>query len=56
MLERLRVRNFRGFENLGVDRLRRINLVAGRNDTGKSTLPGGDLSARFGGQSPTGSQ
>ena len=38
MLERLRVRNFRGFENLGVDRLRRINLVAGRNDTGKSTL------------------
>ena len=38
MLEQLCVRNFRGFEDLGVDRLRRINLVAGRNDTGKSTL------------------
>lgn len=38
MLERLRVRHFRGFEDLEVDRLRRINLVAGRNDAGKSTL------------------
>ena len=38
MLERLHVRKFRGFEDLKVDRLRRINLVAGRNDTGKSTL------------------
>lgn len=38
MLERLRVRNFRGFEDLRVDRLHRINLIAGRNDTGKSTL------------------
>lgn len=38
MLERLRVRNFRGIEDLEVNRLRRINLVAGRNDTGKSTL------------------
>ena len=38
MLERLRVRRFRGFESLEVDRLRRINLVAGRNDAGKSTL------------------
>ena len=38
MLEQLRVRRFRGFEDLEVDRLRRINLIAGRNDTGKSTL------------------
>ena len=38
MLERLRIRNFRGFKDLGVDGLRRINLVTGRNDTGKSTL------------------
>lgn len=38
MLEQLRVRHFRGFEDLEVDRLRRINLIAGRNDTGKSTL------------------
>ena len=38
MLERLHVRNFRGFEDLEVDRLSRINLFAGRNDTGKSTL------------------
>ena len=38
MLERLCIRHFRGFENLEVDQLRRINLVAGRNDAGKSTL------------------
>jgi len=38
LLEQLRVRHFRGFEDLEVDRLRRINLIAGRNDTGKSTL------------------
>ena len=38
MLEQLRVHHFRGFEDLEVDRLRRINLIAGRNDTGKSTL------------------
>ena len=38
MLERLCVRHFRGFEDLEVDQLRRINLVAGRNDAGKSTL------------------
>lgn len=38
MLERLSVRNFRGFKELEVDRLCRINLVTGRNDTGKSTL------------------
>ena len=38
MLERLRIRNFRGFEDLRVDHLRRINLFAGQNNTGKSTL------------------
>ena len=38
MLERLRVRNFRGFEDLEIHRLCPINLFAGRNDTGKSTL------------------
>ncbi|MXZ72406.1 MAG: AAA family ATPase [Acidobacteria bacterium] len=38
MLERLHIRNFRGFRDLRVDPLHRINLIAGRNDTGKSTL------------------
>ena len=38
MLERLHVRNFRGFGDLEVDKLSRINLVAGRNNTGKTTL------------------
>ena len=38
MLEQLRVRNFRGFKNVAIDRLGRINLVAGKNNAGKSTL------------------
>ena len=38
MLEQLHVRNFRGFKDLRIDSLHRINLIAGRNDTGKSTL------------------
>lgn len=38
MLERLRIRDFRGFGDLRVDSLGRINLVAGRNNAGKTTL------------------
>ena len=38
MLERLRVRNFRGLNDVTVDNLSRINLVTGRNNAGKTTL------------------
>ena len=38
MLEQLHIRNFRGFRDLQVGPLHRVNLIAGRNDTGKSTL------------------
>ncbi len=38
MLESLRVRNFRGFRDLRVEGLGRINLVAGRNNSGKTAL------------------
>ena len=38
MLERLHVRNLRGFGELRIDELGRINLVAGRNNAGKTTL------------------
>lgn len=38
MLERLHIRNFRGFEDLRIDGLSRINLVAGANNVGKTTL------------------
>ena len=38
MLESLRVRNFRGFQDLRVERLGRINLIAGQNNSGKTAL------------------
>lgn len=38
MLKRLHVRNLRGFDDLQIDKLSRINLVAGKNNVGKSTL------------------
>ncbi|MCY4547668.1 MAG: AAA family ATPase [Defluviicoccus sp.] len=38
MFSRFRIRNFRGFDDLSVDRLSRINLVTGRNNSGKTTL------------------
>ena len=38
MFEQLHIRNFRGFRDLQVGPLHRVNLIAGRNDTGKSTL------------------
>lgn len=38
MLERLRIRNYRAFRDLEVPRLSRVNLVAGRNNVGKTSL------------------
>ena len=38
MFTRLRIRNFRAFDDLKVDRLGRINLVTGRNNSGKTTF------------------
>jgi AAA15 family ATPase/GTPase len=38
MLDSLHIRNFRCFEDLQVPSLGRINLIVGKNNTGKSTL------------------
>ena len=38
MFTRLQVRNFRAFDDLNVERMSRINLVTGRNNSGKTTL------------------
>lgn len=38
MLEGLKIRNFRGFNTLKIEQLSRINLFAGKNNSGKTTL------------------
>ncbi len=38
MLEKLHIRNYRIFRDLEIDQLRRINLIAGRNNSGKTSL------------------
>lgn len=38
MLERLHIRNYRVFNDLTIDRLSRINLIAGKNNSGKTSL------------------
>ena len=38
MFERLRIRNYRTFSDLSIDRLSSINLFTGRNNSGKTTL------------------
>ena len=38
MLKRLQIRNFRGFNALEIDPLSRINLIAGDNNSGKTSL------------------
>lgn len=38
MLEGLHIRNYRVFNDLTVDHLRRINLIAGKNNAGKTSL------------------
>ena len=38
MLERLHIRNYRVFKDLKIDNLSRINLIAGKNNSGKTSL------------------
>lgn len=38
MLTQLKIRNFRGFQDLTMDSLKAINLIAGKNNTGKTSL------------------
>lgn len=38
MLKRLRIRNFRGFDGLRIDELSGVNLFAGKNNSGKTSL------------------
>ena len=38
MLEQLQIRNYRIFKELKIDQLRRINLIAGGNNSGKTSL------------------
>jgi hypothetical protein len=38
MLRSFLIRNFRGFRDLALDGLERVNLIAGRNNTGKTSL------------------
>ena len=38
MFENLRIKNFRLFDDLEIGELKRINLLAGRNNTGKTTV------------------
>ena len=38
MLTRFEVQNFRGFEHLAVEPLARVNLIAGKNNVGKTAL------------------
>lgn len=38
MLDSIYIKNYRNLKNLGVDSLGRVNLITGKNNTGKSTL------------------
>ena len=38
MLERLHIQNYRVFNDLKIDRLSRLNLIAGKNNSGKTSL------------------
>jgi AAA15 family ATPase/GTPase len=38
MLERLTIENFRRFQKLEFTRLKRVNLIAGKNNTGKTAV------------------
>ncbi len=38
MLKRLHIQNFRGFNTIKIDPLSRINLIAGKNNSGKTSL------------------
>ena len=51
MFQRLQIKNFRLFDDLKIDRLNRINLLGGRNNSGKTTVLEG-LFLLAGGGSP----
>ena len=38
MLQKLSIRNFRLFEELDIEGFKRVNLIVGKNNTGKTTL------------------
>jgi AAA15 family ATPase/GTPase len=38
ILDSLKVRNFRGFRHLQIERLGRVNLIVGKNNVGKTSL------------------
>jgi len=38
MITRLAIENFRGLQQLVLDELRRVNLIVGGNDTGKTSV------------------
>jgi len=38
MYQSFRIKNFRGFRDLTLDSLERINLIAGKNNVGKTAL------------------
>ncbi len=38
ILNSLKIRNFRGFQHLQIERLGRVNLIVGKNNVGKSNL------------------
>ena len=38
MLKTVRIKNFRGFTDLTLDGLERVNLLAGANGTGKTAI------------------
>ncbi len=38
MMESLHIKNFKNFKNLTIERLRKVNLIVGKNNVGKSSL------------------
>ena len=38
LLDSLEIRNFRAFESLSVDKFSRVNLLTGKNNSGKTTV------------------
>ena len=38
MLEHLHIENYRLFKSLKLDSFRRVNLITGKNNTGKTTI------------------
>ncbi|HBA9386769.1 TPA: AAA family ATPase, partial [Escherichia coli] len=38
MLNKIVLENFKGYERLELDKLQRVNLIAGMNNTGKTSI------------------